>query len=396
MSHKPTIYVVDPGRVGLLGHQYALNRMIGAYGEDAGYDVQYLVDRHSGEDLVTALNAIPILDFNIYSNPAATADEALEAIAIGNRSAHENVASTLADIRDGDVLVFHTISYLGLAGIAEWASKNAPAGLKVRILVRFPPGYSPNFQDIDQAVIQIFEDEFARGLKAWRSLDLDVACFGDSPEILGYLKDLLNWDVPQLPTSIAFKHCRPKPPQRPGEPPVFLLAGNGRKEKGILLLASAIEKFISNGGQGRFIIQSITNPNIAKLFDGFGDRVNVPGLHLEGSDYFDFLSQADAVLVPYDPVKYENRTSHVLIEGLGIGRPVITTSGTWMHDEAQRISPGSALFMADYSSDDLLKCLDDFCENRASLTKSAWSQAPQVREIHGESRFMETFLSLAG
>ena len=392
MNTAQTIYVIDPGRVGLLGHQYALNRMIGEHARNAGYDLQYLVDQGSGEDLVAALNARPVLDFNIYATPPATLAAARDMIAQGNLSAAKNLAQALAAAQNGDVIVFHTISYLGLVGAANWAKTHAPKGLKIRILLRFPAGYSPNFQDIPPDVVLELEREFADGLKAWAHLDQDVSFFGDSYEILNYLKSLMSWDVPLLPTSIAFNHCTPVPPREPDQPPVFLLAGNGRKEKGIVILAEAIDRFLKEGGRGRFVIQSVINPEIAKLFDPFGQSVEIPNRHMEGADYFAFLSTADAVLVAYDPIKYANRTSHVLIEGLGAGRPVITTGGTWMQEEADRISPGSALYMASYSSTALFECLMRFCRERHVLSQSAWTQAPHVRDVHGETRFLSTFL----
>jgi len=392
MTHSSTVYVIDPGRVGLLGHQYALNRMIGDYASDCGFRLCYLVDQGSPDDLVGALNARPVLEFNIYDTPPMTVSDAHQAIARGNDHAEKNLSHALSDAKPGDVIVFHTISYLGLVGAARWAEAHAPKDLKVRILLRFPPSYSPNFQDIPEDVVSAFEAEFADGLRAWSALDQDVAFFGDSVEILTYLKGLIGWDLPLLPTSIAFKHYAPTPPAAIDQRPTFLMAGNGRKEKGVLLLAEAIGKFLDAGAEGHFVVQTITNPEVAKQFEPFAAHVEIPNRPLEGEAYFNFLATADAILVPYDPVKYANRTSHVLIEGLGIGRPVITSADTWMQEEADRVSPGSALYMSEYTSDALFDCLMAFCENRKALADSAWRQAEHVRDVHGESRFLKTFL----
>jgi len=394
MTQSSTVYVIDPGRVGLLGHQYALNRMIGDHASDRGHNVCYLVDQGSPSDLVNALKARPVLDFNIYDTPPLTVADAHRVIARGNANAEKNLTDALGGIKAGDLVVFHTISYLGLLGAARWASAYAPKDIQVRVLLRFPPGYSPNFQDIPNDVVAAFEKEFAQGLRAWSALDQDVSFFGDSVEILSYLKELIGWDLPQLPTSIAFKHYTPAPPAALDGKPTFLMAGNGRKEKGVLILADAIGNFLNAKAKGRFVIQTITNPEVAERFEPFGSNVEIPNRHMEGADYFNFLATADAVLVPYDPVKYANRTSHVLIEGLGIGRPVITTAGTWMQEEAERVSPGSSLYMSEYTSDALFDCLMTFCEKREALAKLAWRQAEHVRNVHGESRFLETFLGI--
>jgi hypothetical protein len=59
---------------------------------------------------------------------------------------------------------------------------------------------------------------------------------------------------------------------------------------------------------------------------------------VEKSDYFDQFTRASCILLPYDPVQYEHRTSGILIEAIGLGRSVITTKDSWLHAEAERRS----------------------------------------------------------
>ena len=59
--------------------------------------------------------------------------------------------------------------------------------------------------------------------------------------------------------------------------------------------------------------------------------------NLTEAEYLSLLAGADAVLVPYQPDIYDVRTSHVFLEAVGAGKPVMITAGTWMDLELARL-----------------------------------------------------------
>src|SRR5205085_915175 len=85
-------------------------------------------------------------------------------------------------------------------------------------------------------------------------------------------------------------------------------------------------------------------------------------------DYFEQIYRVHAVLLPYDPIVYAVRTSGIFIEALGLGRPVITTSGTWMARQLCR-RPEAGLTMSSYSSAALCECLE-LARNR--VLQNSW------------------------
>ena len=93
----------------------------------------------------------------------------------------------------------------------------------------------------------------------------------------------------------------------------------------------------------------------------------------------------------YDPEEYDFRTSHIFIEALGVGRPVIVSERTWMQNELQELGVECGV-VSPYTSqglaDALLKCVD----RRTTLVDNAIIVADTIRSTHNTTRFMETLL----
>ena len=64
-----------------------------------------------------------------------------------------------------------------------------------------------------------------------------------------------------------------------------------------------------------------------------GVRVILTNNHLNRSEYVDSLSKADIILLPYDAVAYQERTSGIFTESIIAGNIPVTTAKTWMAQE---------------------------------------------------------------
>ena len=178
--------------------------------------------------------------------------------------------------------------------------------------------------------------------------------------------------------------------------PVFVLAGNARREKGFDLLPGAIQHYYRHGGSGSFIIQAIDSweQETGRDLEKFGPIVKVLGQAFSRSDYFRLLESSDAVLLAYDPARYRLRTSHILVEALGAGRPVITTGGTWMEEELSRWGDAPPGVVAEhYNSDALGQALLTFEKNQSAIQHRAWQIAPEVRKKHNAAAFISALLA---
>jgi hypothetical protein len=142
--------------------------------------------------------------------------------------------------------------------------------------------------------------------------------------------------------------------------PVFGFYGGLRAEKGSRLLAEAISAFAERHSDTLFIVHAPRKEcdEIAVNHLSNSQQVSLIRTNFKDKDaYFSQFCRAHFILLPYDPAIYALRTSGILIEALGLGRPVITTCGTWMAHQLRRRS-AAGLTMASYSSSALYDCLE--------------------------------------
>jgi hypothetical protein len=109
--------------------------------------------------------------------------------------------------------------------------------------------------------------------------------------------------------------------------------------------------------------------------------------------YYKLLSTASAVLVPYDKREYTYRTSHIFVEALGMGKPVVTMKGTWMASEMGRMAAMPGTIAGDFSAGALGSAMCQLVENWAATRENAASIAGPWRAHHNVQNFARTLLA---
>jgi glycosyltransferase involved in cell wall biosynthesis len=184
----------------------------------------------------------------------------------------------------------------------------------------------------------------------------------DNRGLANFYGKLAGFEIPDLPIPIRY----PDPGSvgtgsvaRPG-PPHFVYLGEAREEKGIHLVHEALRRRLPELKGIRFTIQCARPELLGDLLEEWRQElpeVDFIDRDLTESQYLSLLAGADAVLVPYLPDIYDVRTSHVFLEAVGAGKPVMTTAGTWMDQELARLGHTgvkAAVFSPDGVSDGLI------------------------------------------
>lgn len=137
----------------------------------------------------------------------------------------------------------------------------------------------------------------------------------------------------------------PNGPRAPGPLRIAYL-GNARTEKGFQHLpdlAEAIRAKYLASGRARLLVQSnasfsledhlisAARRRLAALGEPF---VTLFPHALDAAQFQQLLTDADLVVLPYDPQLYRRRSSGILIQALAAGRPVVVPSGCWLSDTA--------------------------------------------------------------
>lgn len=179
--------------------------------------------------------------------------------------------------------------------------------------------------------------------------------------------------------------------RRPGEPLRLAYLGEARDEKGFPLLPGLMDGLYEEylrSGRVRLLVQANVsapqyNPRSAASLDRLkrypAHYVELFGLDapLSPEDYYSLVSQADAVLLPYDRDRYRACSSGTLAEALAGGRPAVVPARSWM---SAQLPPGGGEVFHDAAS--LLDAVSRVIEHYDEYRRCAETHAPSWRSAH--------------
>lgn len=174
--------------------------------------------------------------------------------------------------------------------------------------------------------------------------------------------------------------------------------GEARDEKGFPWLPDLIErlksKYVSTG-KVRFILQANVsapqyNPKSAailpRLTQYSEQHVRLVGLDapLSPEDYYQLLSEADIVLLPYDRDRYRACSSGTLAEAMASGRPVVVPADSWM---SSQLGPGTGETFEDRES--FFAAVERLIENFESYRSNAENYRSRWLAMHTPDRLID-------
>lgn len=104
---------------------------------------------------------------------------------------------------------------------------------------------------------------------------------------------------------------------------------------------------------------------------------------LSAEAYYELLTQADIVLFPYEPARYQTATSGTFAEALAAGKPTVVPAGTWL---ANQQPAGSGKVFVDRQS--FVDCVYQVIANYDTYRQRAAAFAPQFLAWHTPSKLV--------
>ena len=182
----------------------------------------------------------------------------------------------------------------------------------------------------------------------------------------------------------------------------FVSLGGARDEKGFHLLPGALRLLAQSGHlqECEFIIQCYRRrhlPNdVSQAFDELVNlelpNVRVVPEAIGSGSYYRLLMEADAVLLPYRRHMYFARNSGIFTDALAVGKPVITTAGTWMSSQLEE--GGAGVLCADDDPQDLARAIRETCKQWGTLNRQAQRARPRWIAEHSMENFLKGVLLL--
>jgi glycosyltransferase involved in cell wall biosynthesis len=181
--------------------------------------------------------------------------------------------------------------------------------------------------------------------------------------------------------------------------------GDGRAEKGMLVLLRAVNKWFPADSQVSFIIQNIgvrgyPSDDLEEVEALIGDmrhRQNVSFIDtdLDSNEFSETLASLDVAVFPYDPLHYSNRASMLFVQAVAAGLPVIVSDGTWMAGKVKTAEAvGSVIEFkrrdVTGNASRLTDAIWKMVGAAPSLTDAACIAASAVRQTHSPQRYLQT------
>ncbi|MDG2166335.1 MAG: glycosyltransferase [Opitutales bacterium] len=390
-----TVVLFDPSCLDIDGHHFALNRDTIKYCRSQKKHLRIFVNSRCNAKARYALVSEAVSAPSVYDPLPQDPHLLAEYLLSANESAYTELNRKVGQLKSGDQVLVHTASICDVLGLYHWATELSRE-VQFRITLRHKPTFSGGDTVFDDEISDQIESFYRSVFEKWKRLRSQVQFLSDSQPLAREFEKLSNFKFNVVGVQVEYFNSKPniKTTDDLKNVPIFLFAGNARPEKGLGLLPDAIDLYFDSGRDAQIVVQSLKFAD-AVVAERLRKHSNVTILDksLFGQRYFDFLGQGDVVVLPYDPVYYHLRTSHIFAESLGIGCPVITSSGTWMEEELSLDDRPRGIIMEDYSSESLAKAMIAFHDKRHQLVPNAQEQAMNIRSRHNSGAYLDTMFN---
>jgi len=212
------------------------------------------------------------------------------------------------------------------------------------------------------------------------------------------IEKFANRTVKTLP--LPYENTKSMTKKSVARPITFGFLGDGRYEKGLMLILKYLEKYVDT--QNLYLLENIyprgyskSNLNqLNKLENNIGEKMsNVAFIKepLSNDKYKKTLENIDVFLMPYHPSSYDKRISGIFVEATSQSIPSIVSSGTWMSRQVEKFHNG-VVFNYKSGIESLNSAIADFILNKEAIKQNAIKANKKYNKIHTPENFINTLL----
>lgn len=389
------LLIVDPSHILQTGHNHAVNMLLREKAARRSLDCR--VFSHAQFAATEGFASV----FQVMAYKAFPADS-VDAL----RLAYET-ASTFADdlarhveplLRDGTVLLCHTMNAALLHGLVQWLTRlPSRAGLELRIGLNLPP----DFRDPRPEIIFFNRFEYQLALNLLRAACPGLKCYAETSELAAIFGPLGASGIQRrrLPTRVV---DRPRPAASTDRPRICFLPGEVRPEKGAEFLINGAVAIAAQQpswlGKLRFRFTSMTLlPHVAEFLRQYPVLFELlPDTSMNRDRYWNLLHEADIISCCYEPANYVARASGIFLESLAIGRPVLVSQGTSIATEAAASGNSYAIPIAYGDVGSLAAALEAFMHQPDTFAAAAAAVSDDYRRQLDPVAFVDWLLTSSG
>jgi glycosyltransferase involved in cell wall biosynthesis len=293
-----------------------------------------------------------------------------------------------------DLVFFHTVSDDELIAIATWLVEIPESSRpRVEVLLRFHPEVHPDPKSRLAS--------YAIGVGALALLSRWVSFCTDTERLSAWFEQNHRIVCRVVPIPHVPQEQEAEKKGSAGSLPVVAYIGDARADKGFTVLPALATALLERKTPVRLLVQAggtslgSQESEAADQLDRMPQIATVTRGSLRTAEYHKLFTKASIVLLPYDAARYAHGTSGVFAEAMAAGKPTITTSNTWMTDEAKRL--GGAVYSLDRPDcQSLVEAVEAMLAKLSTLQAEAQRAAAAWRAEHNEQKLLDCLLTGSG
>lgn len=385
------LILAEPGLRRTTGHEHAHARVLAAECARRGIKFELLASAQATDSAITGLPAQRTFRVSVYARaPAAGRVAALEAARKWSRKFRKDFETALGALQAGpeDLLLLNTVKVPVVAGISRWLSER-PERLRPSVAVALRLGAEEGLPD--RLMPDLSRWLYRRLLLRLQRLLGDRLLLVSDTRLIGdEFARLAGRSVASIPLPIDVPEARPPDPSADLVRLVFPSSG---VDRGFQLLPRA---FASTLLRNPSLVATVRLPlhrrdgdeTAIRQLEEMAPRVKLIDGPLAEAAFYELLSDADAVLLPYDPDVFAKRSSQILAQSAAVGRPVIVVAGTFL-DHACRSTGIVSVTAEAFTPEALAEAICRFVDRRELLIRDAWEACPIQRRRHSAAGFLD-------
>lgn len=314
--------IVDPALHSMGGHHHSAVQRLQAELGRLGVDAPCLGSAYADRQVVHDLACSPVFSRSVYGRSYGHGREFHE----GVEETHRELAAAMRRQRP-DLIVLTCCDQVLAAALARQLASMRRA-VPVLAWLLYAPHHLLASDDPEGERFHA-ESRASFGALAAAAGGLDLLC--ETAAMADFYRGLLGLEVGVMPGPGLRAGQRAS--RAADDAPTIACIGFANRPKGYRLLPEAVALVLAKDERARFMIHGVVkgsdDPDQAAFnrLARLGERVEVHQNVLLPDEYLARLSEADLLLLPYDPAVYRTRGSGVFTDARAIGIPVVASRG---------------------------------------------------------------------
>jgi glycosyltransferase involved in cell wall biosynthesis len=303
------------------------------------------------------------------------------------RSFQDTLSQILKDIKvtSEDDIFIHTIGIEQVEEVYNYLASNEASKMpRFHILLR---------RDIEDTLVV-----YAKGMglkaildkcyqsKLWPKI---IQFYTDTDDLIERYNSLSQVNLRKIPIPFRQEKLKESKDNFNKDKPIHVVyLGDARPEKGYHYLPDIVQSLWTDyiqSGRIKLTIQSNFSieggegliPQARLALERYPqEKVTLIKQAMSADDYYQLLSDADVLILPYDPHSYRFRTSGVLTEALAAGKPVIVPNNSWLAKQVN-LSRASIYETPDKFSKGVIRIIENLPQFSESAKQFARSWCEQ-------------------